>query len=149
MPKIITTKPHIKIIDYQKYIKNIKNDISLKKIDLYDNIFIVRDRDGIIIDYSQNISDLEKCVSEISVQNLLRELYYHASLNGYISIVDWSFVNDLKPNSARAKAARGAFKTAIFENNRWLIDARENNEDGRLKTGKYIGWHKKYGLKNK
>lgn len=51
------------------------------------------------------------------------------------------------PVIVRQKAIRGGFQTAHKFGRDWVIDETEPYEDGRVKSGKYIGWRK--GSNNK
>lgn len=46
-------------------------------------------------------------------------------------------------SAARKMAVRGGFSTARKIGHTWLIDDAEEYPDGRVKSGKYIGWRDK------
>lgn len=59
-----------------------------------------------------------------------------------ITIKEYAERNGRAPVSARQMAARGGFKTAAKVGRDWLIDEDEPYPDGRMKSGKFVGWRK-------
>ena len=64
-----------------------------------------------------------------------------------ISLVEYAQAHDRDPANARQMAARGSFQTARKIGRNWVIDSEEPWPDRRVKTGAYVGWHKKYRKK--
>lgn len=58
-----------------------------------------------------------------------------------IPLKEWAIREGISPATARQKAIRGSIP-AVKRGRDWFIDEREKNTDGRLKSGKYIGWRK-------
>lgn len=58
---------------------------------------------------------------------------------GMITVTEYAARQGLSPVSVRQKAARGGYETARKSGKIWLIDEGEENTDGRIKSGKYIG----------
>ena len=60
-----------------------------------------------------------------------------------ISIVEYAQMHKKDRHTVREKAARGVFQTAKKIGRNWVIDSDEPYPlDGKIKTGKYIGWRK-------
>ena len=60
-----------------------------------------------------------------------------------ISLADFARKNGRDPATARQRAARGAFKTAVKVGRDWLIDDAEEWTDLRIRSGKYVDARKK------
>lgn len=61
-----------------------------------------------------------------------------------ISLAQYAEKHGKCQESARKMAQRGGFQTAQKIGRNWIIDSEEPWPDRRVKTGEYIGWHKKY-----
>lgn len=59
-----------------------------------------------------------------------------------ITLREYAEKHSKDPRTLRAKAANGGFQTAVKIGRDWLIDENEPCVDGRLRTGKYVGWRK-------
>lgn len=57
-----------------------------------------------------------------------------------ISLVEYAEKHGKNPDTLRQLALRGKFKTARKIGRNWAIDEDEPYIDGRIKSGKYIGW---------
>ena len=55
-----------------------------------------------------------------------------------ISLAEYAEKNGIKHNTARKRAARGAYKTAIKIGRNWVIDKNEPHVDHRITSGKYV-----------
>lgn len=55
-----------------------------------------------------------------------------------ISLAEYARANGRDPATARQRAGRGCFKTAVKIGRDWLIDDQEAWSDGRIKSGNYI-----------
>ena len=64
-------------------------------------------------------------------------------MTNLIPIIEWAEAHNIDDSTARKKAIRGGFKTAIKIGRQWFIDKDEPNTDNRIKSGKYIGWRNK------
>ena len=60
-----------------------------------------------------------------------------------ISLREYAIRNGKEPDTAKHKAQRGGFKTAVKIGRDWLIDEDEPYVDRRIKTGNLIGVHQK------
>ena len=56
----------------------------------------------------------------------------------FISLAEYAKKNGIKHNTARKRAARGAYKTAIKIGRNWVIDKDEPHVDHRIISGRYI-----------
>jgi hypothetical protein len=63
-------------------------------------------------------------------------------------LTEWARRNNVSEQSAKKKAQRGGFKTAIKSGKFWLIDSEEKPTDNRIKNGKYIDFRKKSSHSN-
>ena len=54
----------------------------------------------------------------------------------YITLKEWAEREGITPATARQKAGRGGFATAIKIGVQWLIDEEEKNVDHRFKDSK-------------
>lgn len=52
---------------------------------------------------------------------------------GFITLKKWAIKNGIKPDTARQKANRGGFETAVKMGRDWMIDANEEPRDLRKK----------------
>lgn len=50
-----------------------------------------------------------------------------------ITLKEWAIKNGIKPDTARQKANRGGFETAVKMGRDWMIDANEEPRDLRKK----------------
>ena len=66
-----------------------------------------------------------------------------SDMTNLIPLKDWAEAHGLAPVSARQKAARGGFKTAVKIGRDWFINKDEDNPDHRIKSGKYKNWRNK------
>lgn len=55
-----------------------------------------------------------------------------------ITLVDYARKHGKDPATARQRAGRGAFKTAVKVGRDWLIDDAEAWNDARIRSGKYV-----------
>ena len=62
-----------------------------------------------------------------------------------IPLKEYALRNGKKPATARQRANRGAFITAVKMGRDWFIDENEPWEDNRIKSGKYVNWRKAKG----
>lgn len=60
-----------------------------------------------------------------------------------IALAEYARKHGRDPATARQRAGRGAFKTAVKIGRDWLIDSEEPWEDARIRTGDYINARKK------
>lgn len=60
----------------------------------------------------------------------------------YITAKQYAQMVGKSLRTIQQKCARGGFQTAKKLGRDWLIDEDEPYIDGRIKTGKYIGWRK-------
>ncbi len=60
-----------------------------------------------------------------------------------ITLKEYAQRHGKNPATARQRAGRGAFKTAVKIGRDWFIDDSEVWEDNRLKSGDYVGWRDK------
>lgn len=60
-----------------------------------------------------------------------------------VSLADYARIHGRDPATARQRAGRGAFKTAVKIGRDWLIDDGEPWNDGRVRSGAYVGARKK------
>lgn len=60
-----------------------------------------------------------------------------------ITLKEYAQRHGKNPATARQRAGRGAFKTAVKIGRDWFIDDSEVWEDNRLKSGNYVGWRDK------
>ena len=60
-----------------------------------------------------------------------------------IALSEYAKRNDRDPATARQRAGRGCFKTAVKIGRDWLIEEDEPWNDGRIKTGAYKDFRKK------
>lgn len=60
-----------------------------------------------------------------------------------IPLIEYAKQHGRNPATARQRAARGAFKTAVKIGRDWMISPDEPWEDGRVKSGDYSDWRKK------
>lgn len=65
-----------------------------------------------------------------------------------IPLADYARAHGRDPATARQRAARGAFKTAVKMGRDWLIDSDEEWTDARIRTGDYIGARKNNSKKS-
>lgn len=61
-----------------------------------------------------------------------------------ITLKEYALRNGIDPVVARHKAQRGTFHTAKKLGRDWFIDEHEPYADGRVKSGRYIGWRKRF-----
>ena len=61
-----------------------------------------------------------------------------------ISLVEYAKRHNKDLDAVRKMALRGSFDTARKLGRDWLIEEDEPYPDRRIKSGKYIGWRKKY-----
>lgn len=59
-----------------------------------------------------------------------------------ISLAEYARIHGKDPATARQRAGRGCFATAVKIGRDWLIDDQEPWNDGRIKSGDYIGFRK-------
>lgn len=59
-----------------------------------------------------------------------------------ISLAEYAKIHGIEHNTARKRAARGAYKTAVKIGHHWVIDKNEPHVDHRVSSGKYIGTKK-------
>lgn len=59
-----------------------------------------------------------------------------------ISLKEYAERHGKQPATARQRAGRGSFKTAVKMGRDWFIDENEPWEDNRITTGDYKGWRK-------
>lgn len=65
-----------------------------------------------------------------------------------ISLVEYAALHGAAPRTARQRAAAGRFKTRQKIGRNWVIDSEEPwPDDGRIKSGEYVGWREKYPAK--
>lgn len=57
-----------------------------------------------------------------------------------ITLKEYAIRNGINPATARQKAGRGGYNTAIKIGRDWMIDDSEPHIDLRVKTGKYKNW---------
>ena len=55
-----------------------------------------------------------------------------------ISLAEYAEINGIEHNTARKRAARGAYKTAVKIGRNWLIDRNESHGDHRITSSKYV-----------
>ena len=60
-----------------------------------------------------------------------------------IPLSEYAKRNDRDPATARQRAGRGCFKTAVKMGRDWFIDDQELWNDGRIKTGEYKNFRKR------
>ena len=60
-----------------------------------------------------------------------------------IPLTQYAEEHGIAPVTARQRAQRGAFESAIKIGRDWLIDSDEPLVDRRIKSGKYRGWRNK------
>lgn len=66
----------------------------------------------------------------------------------YITLKEYAERNHKHRSNALKKAREGEFETAKKFGNQWIIDENEPYIDRRIKSGKYIGFRKKYEKEN-
>ncbi len=59
-----------------------------------------------------------------------------------ILLSDYAAKHNIAPVTARQRAQRGSYKTAVKIGRDWFIDEDEPHSDNRVKTGKYKNWRK-------
>jgi len=64
---------------------------------------------------------------------------------GMILLKEYAERNGKNPVTCAQRAARGSFRTAQKIGRQWFIDENEPWTDGRLKSGKYVGFRDKLG----
>lgn len=123
------------MIDYEYLISGIINEIKEKKIALCDDIYILRNENGIIVDYC--LKDPKSGNAEkIQVKLVLQEMMKENSILKLVSIKDYAFLNEINHKTAAQKAARGGYETAKKIAGVWFIDPFEENTDLRYKDNK-------------
>ena len=55
-----------------------------------------------------------------------------------ISLAEYAATHGIDHNTARKRAARGAYETAIKIGRNWLIDKNEPHVDHRITSGNYV-----------
>ena len=65
-----------------------------------------------------------------------------------IPLKEYAIQNGRDPATARQRAGRGAFKTAVKIGRDWLIDDSEQWIDSRIKSGEYKDFRKKSSKKS-
>ena len=123
------------MIDYDDLISRIIDEIKKNKIKLSDDIHILRNENGIIVDYclKDPRSDSSK---KAQVKSVLQEMMKENSILKLISIKDYAFLNGINHKTAAQKAARGGYETAKKIAGVWFIDPFEENTDLRYKDNK-------------
>ena len=66
------------------------------------------------------------------------------NIDNYISLAEYAVLHGIKGCTARQRVNRGSLKTAIKIGGNWIKNKNEPFIDGRIKSGKYIGFRKKY-----
>lgn len=61
-----------------------------------------------------------------------------------IALKEWAIKHGITDATARQRAQRGSFETAVKIGRDWLIDEDEELVDHRVKSGNYIGFREKY-----
>ena len=56
-----------------------------------------------------------------------------------ISLAEYAAMHGIDHNTARKRAARGAYETARKIGRNWVIDKDEPHVDHRITSGKYVG----------
>ena len=70
----------------------------------------------------------------ISIERMIRLL---------ISLAEYAAKHERTLATVRQRVLRGGFKTARKIGRNWVIDSDEPYEDGRVKSGKYVGIQRK------
>lgn len=60
-----------------------------------------------------------------------------------ISLAEYAAKHERTLATVRQRVLRGGFKTARKIGRNWVIDSDEPYEDGRVKSGKYVGIQRK------
>lgn len=60
-----------------------------------------------------------------------------------IPLTQYAEEHGIAPVTARQRAQRGAFASAVKMGRDWMIDSDEPLVDRRVKSGKYKGWRNK------
>lgn len=60
-----------------------------------------------------------------------------------IPLTQYAKEHGITPDTARQRARRGAFTSAVKMGRDWMIDAEEPLVDLRIKSGKYRDWRNK------
>ena len=63
---------------------------------------------------------------------------------GKILLTEYAKRLDKNPVVCAQRAARGSFQTAEKIGRQWFIDENEPYVDGRMKSGKYVGFRDKF-----
>lgn len=59
-----------------------------------------------------------------------------------ISLAEYARIHGKDPATARQRAGRGCFSTAVKIGRDWLIDDQESWVDGRVKSGAFVNFRK-------
>lgn len=63
--------------------------------------------------------------------------------HNFISLAEYAKLNGIEHNTARKRAARGAYKTVVKIGHHWVIDKNEPHVDHRITSGEYVGMERK------
>lgn len=112
------------MIDYENLISRIIDEIKENKIALCDDIYILKNENGIIVDYclkDPKSGNTEKIQVKLALQEMMKE----NSILGLIPIKDWAFLNNFETSTVRKKAINGELKTVKKIAGAWFIDPFE------------------------
>ena len=123
------------MINYENLISKIVDEIKGNRLSLYDDIYILRDENGIIIDYCLKDSKSENA-EKIQTRLVLQEMMKKNSILELVTMKDYAFLNGISTKTAAQKAARGGYETAKKIAGIWFIDPYEENTDLRYKDNK-------------
>ena len=78
---------------------------------------------------------------------MLRRVRIMAEVKGdmtLITLTEYAERHGKFPSNLRRMVSQGRFKTAVKMGRDWFIDEDEPFIDGRITTGKYIGWRERH-----